>query len=159
MLSSPSPSASLQLPVWDLKIRRRRRQRKRRLKSEFAFIQSSSQQFQLTYFVKFRRTLLGVEFLKSISKSKRERKFRSSLFTSSIKREIRHFHAVFVLWRQRNVQKSVMHVQSCCFANLNLLFFWRSLCRRCRRILRSLLIERKVTDGTLRRPKQFTFST
>ena len=29
-----------------------------RLKSEFAFIQSSSQQFQLTYFVKFRRTLL-----------------------------------------------------------------------------------------------------
>ena len=26
--------------------------------------------------------------------------------------------------RQRNVQKSVMHVQSCCFANLTLLRFW-----------------------------------
>ena len=25
--------------------------------------------------------------------------------------------------QQRNVQKSVMHMQSCCFANLNLLFF------------------------------------
>ena len=31
--------------------------------------------------------------------------------------------------RQRNVQKRVMRVQSCCFANLNLLFFWRSRCR------------------------------
>ena len=26
-------------------------------------------------------------------------------------------------WRQRNAQKSVMQVQSCCFANLNLYFF------------------------------------
>ena len=38
----------------------------------------------------------------------------------SIKRENRKFHAVVVQRRQRNVQKSVMHVQSCCFANLNL---------------------------------------
>ena len=30
----------------------------------------------------------------------------------------------------RNVQKSVMHVQSCCFANQNLLHFSRSRCRR-----------------------------
>ena len=30
---------------------------------------------------------------------------------------------VVVQWWQRNVQKSVMHVQSCCFVNLNLLFF------------------------------------
>ena len=33
-----------------------------------------------------------------------------------------HFHVVVVQWRQRNVQKSVMHVQSCCLANLNPLF-------------------------------------
>ena len=32
-------------------------------------------------------------------------------------------------WRQRNVQKSVMHVQSCCFANLNQLRFCSSLWR------------------------------
>ena len=40
---------------------------------------------------------------------------------SSTKREIRRFHVVVVQRRQGNVQKSVMHVQSCCFANLNVL--------------------------------------
>ena len=58
----------------DLKIRGRRRQRKHPPKSEFAFIQSSSRQFQLTYFVKFRRTPLGVEFVKSISKFRKRKK-------------------------------------------------------------------------------------
>ena len=43
------------------------------------------------------------------------------VFPSSTKREIRHFHVVFVQRRLRNVQKSV---QSCCFANLNLLCFF-----------------------------------
>ena len=37
-------------------------------------------------------------------------------------------------WRQRNVQKSVLHVQSSCFANLILLTFCRFRCRRCRQI-------------------------
>ena len=45
------------------------------------------------------------------------------MFPSSTKREIRHFHVVAVQRRQRNVQKSVMHVQSCCSANLNPLLF------------------------------------
>ena len=40
---------------------------------------------------------------------------------SSTKRDIRHFHVVVVQWRQRNVQKGVMHPQNCCFANLILL--------------------------------------
>ena len=44
------------------------------------------------------------------------------------------FRVVVVQRRQRNVQKSVMHVQSCCFANLNLLLFCRSLCRRRHRL-------------------------
>ena len=39
----------------------------------------------------------------------------------------------FVQRRQRNVQKSVMHVQSCCFADLNLLLFCHCRCRRRRR--------------------------
>ena len=39
-----------------------------------------------------------------------------------------------------NVQKSVMHVPSCCFTNINLLPSCRSLCRRCRRCLSSLLL-------------------
>ena len=45
------------------------------------------------------------------------------MFTSFIKREIRKFHVVVVQQRQRNVQKSVMHVKKCCFVNLNLLLF------------------------------------
>ena len=49
------------------------------------------------------------------------------VFPSSTKREIRHFHFVVVQRRQRSVQKNVMHVQSCCFANLNLLLFFSVL--------------------------------
>ena len=62
-------------------------------------------------------------------------------FPSSTKREIRHFHVVVVKRRLRNVQKikSVMHVQSCCFANINLLLLCRSRCRRRRRCLSSRL--------------------
>ena len=42
---------------------------------------------------------------------------------SSKKLKIWLFHVVVVQGRQRSVQKSVMHVQSCCFANLILLLF------------------------------------
>ena len=48
------------------------------------------------------------------------------VFTYSFKppvREIRRFHVAVVQRRLRNVQKSVMHVQSCCFVNINLLLF------------------------------------
>ena len=60
------------------------------------------------------------------------------LVPSSTKREIRHFHVVVVQRRKRNVQRSVMHVQSCCFACLNLLLFGRSRCRRRHRSVNSL---------------------
>ena len=48
-----------------------------------------------------------------------------AVLTYSIKRarEIRKFHVAVVQQRLRNVQKSVMHVQSCSFVNLNLLLF------------------------------------
>ena len=59
-------------------------------------------------------------------------------FPSLTKPEIKHFHVVVVQWRQRNVQKSVMHVQNCCFANLNLLLFCRSDCYSRRRWLSSI---------------------
>ena len=55
--------------------------------------------------------------------SGKERESCCLVFPSSTRREIRHFHVVVVQRRQRNVQKSVMHVSSCCFANLNLLVF------------------------------------
>ena len=70
------------------------------------------------------------------------------MFPSSAKREIRHFYVVFVQQRQRNVQ-SVMHVQSC-FANLNLLLFWLSCCRRRRRCLGCHYKQQRPRSGTSR---------
>ena len=67
------------------------------------------------------------------------------LFPSSTKREIRQFHVVVVQQRQRNVQKSVMHVQSCCFAYLNVLLFCRSCCRLRRRCVNSLIFSHYST--------------
>ena len=55
--------------------------------------------------------------------SGKEKESRSLVFTSSTKREIGQFHVVVVQRRQGKVQKSVMHVQSCYFAHLNLFFF------------------------------------
>ena len=66
--------------------------------------------------MKCRRTLLKLNFKGPYSSSEREIKFRRCLFTSSIKRQIRHFHVVVVQKQERNVEKSVMHVRSCCFA-------------------------------------------
>ena len=47
------------------------------------------------------------------------------VFTYSFKpvREMRRFHVAVVQRRLRNVQKSVMHVQSCCFVNINFSLF------------------------------------
>ena len=50
--------------------------------------------------------------------SGKEKESSCRVFLSSTKRVIRHFHVVVVQQRQRYVQKRVMHVQSCCFANL-----------------------------------------
>ena len=74
--------------------------------------------------------------------SAKEKESCCLVFPSSTNREIGHFHVLVVQWRQRNVQKSVMHVQSCCFANLNLTFFCRCRWPRRRRSLSSLMIGR-----------------
>ena len=76
---------------------------------------------------------------KGLYKSSGKEKESCLVFPSSTKSEIRHFHIVVVQRRQRNVQKSVMHVQSCCFANIILLLFCRSPCQ-CRRCCLSFLI-------------------
>ena len=52
------------------------------------------------------------------------------MFTSPAKREIRRFHVVVVQRQQRNIQKSVLQVQSSCFPNLIQLLFCRSHCHR-----------------------------
>ena len=104
--------------IRELKQRRRRRLRKRHLKSEFALHQTLSRLFHLVQFVK-RWHFFWSWILKDYQSSGKERQSCCLLFTSSTKREIRYFHVVVVHWRQRNVQKSVMHVQSCCFVYLS----------------------------------------
>ena len=95
--------------------------------------------FVPNYFVKCRRTLLKLNFKGPYPGSEGEIKFCRCLFTSSIKHEIRHFHVVVVQKRERNVQKSVMHVQSCCFAYKTYCFLTSRGCPH-RWILKSLLL-------------------
>ena len=123
------------------------------VKSEFALLQTLSCLFQLVQFVKCWQILP----LKTVLKLRKRKKKSMSSFTPAKKREIRHFHVVVVQRQQRNVQKSVMHLQSCWFANL-LLLFCRSRCRchRCRRrrCLSSLFLDGNTLSyirGTQRR--------
>ena len=57
-----------------------------------------------------------VEVVRALSKFRKGKEFRRYWFTSSIKHETRYFHVVVVQKRQWNVQKSVTHLPSCCFA-------------------------------------------
>ena len=85
-----------------------------------------------TYFT-CRRTLLNKLIPRDhIHGSEREIKFRRCLFTFSMKREISHFYVVVLQKGQRNVQKSVMHVQRVLLCLLNIFFFLTfSLRSRC----------------------------
>ena len=111
------------LIIRELQQQRRRRLRKRHLKSDFALLQILSRLFQLVQFVKCWQIFLELNSKRLYQSSGKDKESRCFVFTSSTKREIRHFHVVVVQRRQRNVQKSVMHVQSCCFSDLNLLLF------------------------------------
>ena len=61
--------------------------------------------------------LLDLNFKELYQSSRKEKESCCLVFTSSTKRETRHFHVL------RNVPKSVMYVQSCCFANKTCCFF------------------------------------
>ena len=77
-------------------------------------------------------------------------------FPSSKKLKIWSFHVVVVQKRQRSVQKSVMHVQSCCFANLILLLFEAAVAVavEARKETRKLgPLARAFSRGSLRSPK------
>ena len=98
-----------------LKMQGRRRQGKN---SKFSVF--SSRQFLLAYFVKCMRTLLEWNFQEPYPISERKRKFCCGLFTSYIRHEIRHFHVASRPSRTGTAEKctkSVINVQSCCFAH------------------------------------------
>ena len=100
---------------------------------EIAFFQTLSAFFHFAENIKCRWISLELISWESHPSLERERKNRPRLFMSSIKletREIRLFHVIIMQWWLRNVQKSVLHVQSCCFALIKLIVFFRSRCRR-----------------------------
>ena len=96
---------------------------KRHLKSEFPLPQTLLCLFHLVQFVRCWWIFLEFNSKGLYQSSEKEKGRRCLVFTFSTKSEIRQFHVVVVHWRQRNVQKSVMRMQSCCFANQSLLFF------------------------------------
>ena len=98
---------------------------KRQQKREFTVLQTSSPLFHVIQFVKVLGNFSGRNLInpKGMHQSaSKEKENRCHLFPSSNKREIlsRHFHVVVVRRRQRNLLNSVVYVQSCCVANLNL---------------------------------------
>ena len=92
----------------------------------FKFHCSYSNSFTLSSF----GDLIWSWLLKGCRSSEKEKENRCLVFTSAIKREIRKVHVVIVQWRQSDVQKSVIHLQSCSFVSLILLLFCRFRCRR-----------------------------
>ena len=120
-LWASSQARFLRTDTRELKQKRRRRLRKRLFKSKVALLQKRYR----AYSISFNSSNVGNFCLDLNSKnlyqsSGKENESRCRVFTSSTKREIWHFYVVVMQWRQRNVQNSVMHVQSCCFAKLNL---------------------------------------
>ena len=66
-----------------------------------------------------------IESERTVSEFRKDKETFCFVFTYSVKRahEISKFHVAVVQRWLKNVQKSVMHVQSCCFTFINLLFF------------------------------------
>ena len=105
-----------------------------------------------SYFVKFWQMFLELNSKGMHQSSGKQKGSFCLMFPSSTKRDFKHLHVIVVQWRQRNVQKGVMHVHCCCVDNLNPLLFcccrrrwrWRRRRRRCLRRLSSL----KMSNST-----------
>ena len=107
------------------KHQRREWQRKRLTKNEYALFHIPSFLFHpgahqmmgscsISFNCQMLANFSGVEFQKTVPKIKKKKWNRFFVFTSFIKSEIRQFHVAVVQQRQRNVQKNVLPVQSCC---------------------------------------------
>ena len=86
-------------------------------KNVFAFFQTLSRLFGFAQFVEWRRCFLELNSHGLYPGSQREREIPRFMFTSCIKRHIGEFHVVVVQWTSKEYAKSMMHVQSCCFAH------------------------------------------
>ena len=119
------------------------------LKSEFALFQTTSILFNFILFVKCWRNFSGFESERTVSKFRKRQRKNSmlcspTLLSGRVKLGSGGFISIVVVQRRlRNVQKGVLHVQRCCFANLNLLLFCRSRCRY-RRFKLPIVVIQKV---------------
>ena len=95
----------------------------RLLKRELKLFQNSSLLLHVVQFVKCWSTFLEMNCKGLYLCLRKELQNRCLVFTYSTKREFRQFHVEVAQRRQRNVQRRVTHVQSCCFANIDLLLF------------------------------------
>ena len=82
--------------------------------------------------------IFGVESEMTVSQFRKNSENVRVVFSYSMKRvrEIRKFHVAIMQKRS----KSVIHVQSCCFSNVNVRIFCCSRCRRRHRCLSSPLL-------------------
>ena len=96
-------------------------------------LQTLSRLLYLVQFIKRWLTFLELNSEGLYQRSGKKKESRCLAFLFSTKSETRHFHFVDVQRRQRNVQKRVMHLQSCGSADENQLLFHRPCCRCCRR--------------------------
>ena len=87
-------------------------------------------------FVKMFVKVSGFESERTVSKLEKEKENFCVVYSKKWARENRKFPVAVLQWWLRNVQKNLMHVQSCCFANnIILLLFCHSCCRHRRRCL------------------------
>ena len=72
------------------------------------------------------RQFTSTDVCKTVSKPKVQEKKKKVVVLSMCPRTPENMKlgsfTSYVQWRQRNLQKSVMHVKSCCFTNLTLFF-------------------------------------
>ena len=101
----------------DLTIRQRRRPWKRRWKTDFASFHTFSRLSQFVLLIKGRGFWLELKREERAPVRTEIVEFIALPFPVPSKLKFRSFHVVVVQWRQRNVQKSMMHVQNCCFAH------------------------------------------
>ena len=93
--------------------------------------------FHLVQFVECWRIFLELNSKGLYESSGKEKESCCVVFPSSTKREIRKVHVIVVQQWLRNVEKSMIHMQRCCFSNLCTLLFCRRHCH-----LSSLLIDK-----------------
>ena len=80
----------------ELKQQRQRRLRKRHLKTEFALLQKIKRLFHFVQFVRCWQFFVELNSKRLYQSSGKRKESRRLVFTSSTKREIRHFHVLVV---------------------------------------------------------------